>query len=65
MVRSSHPGRGFIRELYSTFEVGGPHGTHKCLVQPVVHMTVADIFRANAPMDLWIVKAVTRSLLGG
>ena len=44
---SQHPGGTYIRGLLETFEISGPTGKHLCLVQPPMHMTVAELQRQN------------------
>ncbi|KAI7193574.1 hypothetical protein KC363_g2701 [Hortaea werneckii] len=44
---SQHPGGTYIRGLLETFEISGPTGKHLCLVQPPMHMTVAELQHIN------------------
>ena len=40
---SQHLGQACIRGLYETFDIAGPDGTHLCLVQPPLHMTIREL----------------------
>ena len=40
---SQHPCQAYVRGLLETFELSGPTGKHLCLVQPPMHMTIAEL----------------------
>jgi hypothetical protein len=44
-IKSSHPGQAYIRELYDTFEISGPHGCHQCLVQQPMNLSILDMMK--------------------
>lgn len=59
-----HTGQDYIRELYDTFEVTGPHGQHHCLVQPPMHLTLFDILKSTSkPVSPPLVKMTLKCLL--
>lgn len=63
-VKSGHPGQSLIRELYDTFELHSPAGTHQCLVQQPMHMAVLDMMRLNPePFNLPLLKMTLRRIL--
>jgi serine/threonine protein kinase len=66
-IRSSHPGQSYIRELYDTFEISGPHGGHQCLIQPPMHLSILDMLESNsesfnAPLLRLILKRLLAAL---
>ncbi|PYI02454.1 kinase domain protein [Aspergillus sclerotiicarbonarius CBS 121057] len=40
---SSHIGGAYIRGLYDTFDISGPNGVHRCLVQPPMHLSIHEL----------------------
>lgn len=63
-VDSSHPGQSLIRELYDSFGLQGPGGTHRCLVLQPMNMTLLEMMRMNPrPFDLPLLKMTVRRLL--
>jgi len=61
---SLHPGQSYIRELWDTFEVVGPHGNHPCLIQPPMHMSVLDMIESNpGPLTAPLLRIVLKHLL--
>lgn len=63
-TRSSHRGQAFIREVWNTFEISGPHGHHQCLVQPPMHMSVLDMMELNPePLTAPLLRIVLKHLL--
>lgn len=50
---SAHLGQSLIREVYDTFSLVGEAGTHQCLVQQPMHMSLLEMMRLNPrPFDL-------------
>ena len=63
-VDSSHPGQLLIRDLYDSFDLEGPGGTHRCLVLQPMNMTLLDMMRINPrPFDLPLLKMTVKRLL--
>ncbi|PIG82234.1 protein kinase domain protein [Aspergillus arachidicola] len=63
-VDSSHPGQSLIRELYDSFDLQGPGGTHRCLVMQPMHMTLLEMMGVNPrPFDLPLLKMTVVRLL--
>lgn len=63
-VKSAHPGRSLIRELYDAFELEGPAGKHQCLVQQPMHMTVLEMMRLNSkPFNMPLLKMTLGRIL--
>ncbi|KAE8133555.1 kinase domain protein [Aspergillus pseudotamarii] len=63
-VDSSHAGQSLIRELYDSFELQGPGGTHQCLVLQPMHMTLLEMMRMNPrPFNLPLLRMTVRRLL--
>ncbi|OJZ91405.1 hypothetical protein ASPFODRAFT_41845 [Aspergillus luchuensis CBS 106.47] len=63
-VDSSHPGQSLIRELYDSFDLQGPGGTHRCLVLQPMTMTLLEMLRLNPrPFDLPLLKMTVKRLL--
>ncbi|KAB8226144.1 kinase-like domain-containing protein [Aspergillus novoparasiticus] len=63
-VDSSHPGQSLIRELYDSFDLQGPGGTHRCLVLQPMHMTLLEMRGLNRrPFDLPLLKMTVMRLL--
>ncbi|KAL4759664.1 putative protein kinase [Aspergillus foveolatus] len=63
-VDSSHPGQSLIRELYDSFDLQGPGGTHRCLVLQPMTMTLLEMTRMNPrPFDLPLLKMTVKRLL--
>lgn len=63
-VDSSHPGQSLIRELYDSFNLQGPGGTHRCLVLQPMNMTLLGMMRMNPrPFDLPLLKMTVRRLI--
>lgn len=42
-IQSSHPGKNHVRELFSHFEIEGPHGKHICLVHKPLGLTLDEL----------------------
>lgn len=63
-VDSSHPGQSLIRELYDSFDLQGPGGTHWCLILQPMNMTLLEMMRMNPrPFDLPLLKMTVKRLL--
>lgn len=63
-VNVAHPGRSLIRDLYKTFEISEPHGSHQCLVQPPMHMSIDDMMETHPePLTVPLLKLVLKRLL--
>lgn len=63
-VDSSHPGQSLIRELYDSFDLQGPDGTHRCLVLQPMHMTLLEMRGLNPrPFNLPLLKMTVMRLL--
>lgn len=56
-LNSQRPGQTYVRGLLETFEINGPTGSHLCLVQPPMHMTIGELQRQNPS------KRLTKQLL--
>nr|KMM69727.1 hypothetical protein CPAG_06041 [Coccidioides posadasii RMSCC 3488] len=65
-VKSSHPGQGYIRELYDTFEISSPYGCHQCLIQQPMHLSILDMMRLNPdPLNLSLLREILKGILTG
>ncbi|OJD23814.1 hypothetical protein ACJ73_04827 [Blastomyces percursus] len=63
-VNSSHPGQSLIRELYDSFDIQGPVGTHRCLVLQPMRTTLLEMMKLNPrPVDLTLLKMTVKRLL--
>ena len=63
-VDSSHPGQSLIRELYDSFKLQGPSGTHRCLVLQPMNITLLEMMGRNPrPFDLPLLKMTVQRLL--
>lgn len=61
---SAHPGQSLIRELYDTFSLAGEVGTHQCLVQQPMHMSLFGMMGLNPrPFSLPLLRMTLRRLL--
>ncbi|RAL03725.1 putative protein kinase [Aspergillus ibericus CBS 121593] len=61
---SLHPGQSLIRELYDSFDLQGPGGTHRCLVLQPMNMTLLEMMRMNPrPFNLPLLKMTVKRLL--
>ncbi|KAL4808652.1 kinase-like domain-containing protein [Aspergillus unguis] len=63
-VKSMHPGQSLIRELYDSFDLQGPGGTHRCLVLQPMNFTLLEMMGMNSkPFGLPLLKMTIRRLL--
>ncbi|KAE8149113.1 kinase-like protein [Aspergillus avenaceus] len=63
-IDSSHPGQSLIRDLYDSFDLQGPGGTHRCLVLQPMNMTLLEMMSMNPrPFDLPLLKMTIKRLL--
>lgn len=63
-IDSSHPGRSLIRELYDSFDLHGPGGTHRCLVLQLMNVTLLKMMRMNPRLfDLPLLRMTIKRLL--
>ncbi|EEQ28042.1 putative non-specific serine/threonine protein kinase [Microsporum canis] len=63
-VNSHHPGQRYIRELYDSFEIAGPNGSHQCLIQQPMHLSILDMMNLNPkPLDAPFLKEILKRLL--
>ncbi|KAL5342495.1 kinase-like domain-containing protein [Aspergillus crustosus] len=56
--------KSLIRELYDSFDLRGPNGSHRCVVLQPMHMTLLEMMGMNSkPFDLPLLKMTVRRLL--
>ncbi|KAK2765391.1 hypothetical protein FQN54_008237 [Arachnomyces sp. PD_36] len=62
-----HPGKAFFRELYDSFELAGPHGSHVCLVQQPLGLSLDQMLemRSSGTLTLELLKPPLRQILAG
>ncbi|ODH13935.1 CMGC/SRPK protein kinase [Paracoccidioides brasiliensis] len=65
--RSGHPGKKLFRQLYDSFEVIGPDGTHVCLVQQPLGLSLEQMLdlRPAGTLAIQLLKPPLRQILGG
>lgn len=65
--QSSHPGKNLFRQLYDSFEVIGPDGTHMCLVQQPLGLSLEQMLdlRPTGTLTIQLLKPPLRQILGG
>jgi hypothetical protein len=42
-MQTSHEGRKYVRKMYDSFELQGPHGTHICLVHQPLGISLSEL----------------------
>ncbi|KAM5480467.1 putative non-specific serine/threonine protein kinase [Microsporum canis] len=61
---SSHPGTVHIRKLYDSFEISGPHGSHQCLIQQPMHLSILEMMDLNPePLNAPLLRMILKCLL--
>ncbi|KAK2841617.1 hypothetical protein FQN49_006078 [Arthroderma sp. PD_2] len=62
-----HPGKVFYRRLYDSFKVDGPHGSHVCLVQQPLGLSMDQMLdmRPTRTFTLELLKPPLRQILAG
>ncbi|EEQ86791.2 CMGC/SRPK protein kinase [Blastomyces dermatitidis ER-3] len=65
--QSGHPGKNLFRQLYDSFEVIGPDGTHMCLVQQPLGLSLEQMLdlRPTGTLAIQLLKPPLRQILGG
>ncbi|EDN10633.1 predicted protein [Histoplasma mississippiense (nom. inval.)] len=65
--QSDHPGKNLFRQLYDSFEVTGPDGTHVCLVQQPLGLSLEQMLdlRPTETLAIQLLKPPLRQILGG
>ncbi|OJD13964.1 hypothetical protein AJ78_05651 [Emergomyces pasteurianus Ep9510] len=65
--QSDHPGKNLFRQLYDSFEVSGPDGTHVCLVQQPLGLSLEQMLdlRPTGTLAIQLLKPPLRQILGG
>ncbi|KAK2827808.1 hypothetical protein FQN49_007323 [Arthroderma sp. PD_2] len=63
-IDSSHPGALYIRKLYNSFEVSVPHGSHRCLIQQPLHLSILEMMDMNPePLNAPLLRMILKRLL--
>lgn len=60
-IRSQHGGHNYIRRLFDSFEVSGPHGKHTCLVHEALGMNLEEL-KDLVPGGMFAADLVRQSL---
>ncbi|KAM5441437.1 hypothetical protein MferCBS31731_003508 [Microsporum ferrugineum] len=62
-----HAGKDFYRKLYDSFKVEGPHGSHACLVQQPLGLSLDQVLdiRPTRTFTLELLKPPLRQILAG
>lgn len=60
---SQHEGRNYVRRLLDSFEIGGPHGRHTCLVHEALGMNLEEL-RELVPGRIFAPDLIRQSLRG-
>lgn len=65
--QSSHAGKNLFRQLYDSFETTGPHGTHVCLVQQPLGLSLEQMLdlRPTGTLPIQLLKQPLRQILAG
>jgi serine/threonine-protein kinase SRPK3 len=64
---SEHYGRKYIREMYDSFEMRGPHGTHICLVHQPLGISLNELkdLTSNGVFESDLIRQSMRCILTG
>jgi serine/threonine-protein kinase SRPK3 len=67
ILRSEHEGRKYIREMYDSFEMRGPHGTHICLVHQPLGISLNELkdLTADGVFEADLIRQSMRCILTG
>ncbi|PGH04662.1 CMGC/SRPK protein kinase [Blastomyces parvus] len=65
--QSDHPGKNLFRQLHDSFEVAGPDGTHTCLVQQPLGLSLEQMLdlRPTGTLPIQLLKPPLRHILAG
>ncbi|KAI9666607.1 MAG: hypothetical protein M1821_004543 [Bathelium mastoideum] len=66
-LQTSHEGRKYVRQMYDSFELQGPHGTHICLVHQPLGISLGEL-KELTPDGLFspeLVRQTLRCILTG
>lgn len=60
-----HPGKDFIRKLYGSFHIDGPHGKHLCLVHEALGLSLEHfiLYLIDGRYPLGLLKPSLRQML--
>lgn len=66
-LRSNHEGRKFVRKMYDSFEIDGPHGKHICLALQPLGMSLQELKEVTPDglFGLDLLRETLRCILSG
>ena len=66
-LQTTHEGQKYVRKMYDSFQVRGPHGTHECLVHEPLGISLGEL-KVHCPDELFSpqhIRVFLRYILSG